>query len=59
MTHICERPYSKRFLIGQETLKDAVVHPISKVTINIFKNQLDKLWEQDGIIYDPDVDIDL
>ena len=39
MTHICERPYSKRFLIGQETLKNVVVPPppppISKVTVNI------------------------
>ena len=24
----------------------------------VFKNKLDKVWEQEGIMYDPDIDID-
>ena len=35
-------------------LPDLVVNDTS---INIFKNQADKLWEQEGIMYGPDVAI--
>ena len=32
---------------------------VNATSFNIFKKQLDKLWEQEGIMYDPDVDIHL
>ena len=41
----------------QMLCSDPIHTHISTLTVNIFKNKLDKLWEQEGIMYDPDLDI--